>query len=274
LAPDNENIGFSCRPAEPKRANAPAWLAALAAVVVAVVAAPGFGESPRSPAEQALARPDPAQPPDAQAEPTRPEPLLPNGPWGPSDTGVACGPRPPLRNEYFDQWHLSASWLTGYIGINLGPKTWVPFSMMPELFRLNMVMWPPRPGWLLGGSGEWLLELDTIPVVDGPARVVIGGSSIGRYNFLTHKERRWVCYFQFGEGVMYTDAVRRHAGVLSTGFEFILQTGVGMNIYLTDRWAFTAEWMAYHFSNGGIVKPNVSVNMMGGLFGLTYHFGR
>jgi hypothetical protein len=43
---------------------------------------------------------------------------------------------------------------------------------------------------------------------------------------------------------------------------------------LNRRLALTTEWMFYHLSNGGIQKPNISLNQMGGLIGLTYYLDR
>src|SRR5689334_2357919 len=44
------------------------------------------------------------------------------------------------------QW--SVSYLTGYYGCNLGPVP-APFSMLPEIVRLNRVIDDPRPERLL-----------------------------------------------------------------------------------------------------------------------------
>ncbi len=177
------------------------------------------------------------------------------------------------RDDFYHPWSWSVTYLTGYVGIILGPLD-TPFSMVPEIVRLNCVWTSPHPNRILRGSWEGILELDTMPVVNGPASIVIGGSLLLRYNYATHTCHRLVPYFQIGGGGMYTDAYLHRSPVLSSGFEFIVQAGVGANLFLTRRLALTAEWDYYHFSNGGIVLPNVSVNTMGGLVGFTYYFGR
>jgi Lipid A 3-O-deacylase (PagL) len=169
------------------------------------------------------------------------------------------------------QW--SVSYLTGYYGCNLGPAP-VPFSMLPEIVRINRVINDPRPDRLLRGSFESILQIDTLPVVHGQASIVIGASCLLRYNFHTDRCSRLVCYLQTGGGGMYTDAYLHHSMVLSSGFEFIINWGGGLNFLLTDRLALMAEWSYLHFSNGGMVLPNISVNQIGVLVGLTYYFGR
>ena len=169
------------------------------------------------------------------------------------------------------QW--SVTYLSGFSGINLGPAP-VPFSMLPEIVRLNRVYNDPRPNRILKGSFEWVFELDALPVVNGPASIVIGGSALLRYNFRTHKCKRLIMYGQIGGGGTYTDAYLYHRGVLSTGFEFIINAGGGWNYFLTDRLALTIEWSYYHLSNSGIALPNIGVNEIGGLIGFTYFFRR
>ena len=169
------------------------------------------------------------------------------------------------------QW--SVSYMTGYYGINLGPAP-VPFSMLPELVRFNRVYNDWRPNKLLRGTFEWVFELDTLPVVNGPASIVIGGSALLRYNYYTPRIRQLVFYTQMGGGGMYTDAYLFRRMVLTTGFEFIINFGAGANYFITDRLALTAEWSYVHFSNGGMALPNIGINQMGGLIGLTYYFKR
>lgn len=190
------------------------------------------------------------------------------------DAGTDQWRQSSTRDSVYHPWSWSVSYLSGYLGLNLGPRTAVPFDMVPQILRLNCIWNSPRPNRLFKGSFEGIIELDTMPVVRGPADIVIGGSLLLRYNYQTHKDRRWVLYLQGGGGGMYTDAYLHGSPVLTTGFEFIVQWGAGMNIFLNRRLALTTEFSFFHFSNGGIVLPNISVNQAGFLIGLTYYFGR
>lgn len=178
------------------------------------------------------------------------------------------------RDDIWRRGQWSVSNLVGCTVANLGPRTEVPFTMVVNLARINCVWNPPRPNRFLRGSFEGILELDTMPVVNGPASIVIGGSLLSRYNYATHNLRKIGLYFQWGGGGMYTDAYLKGSPVLSSGFEFIIQWGLGARWMLSKTWAWNTECNFYHFSNSGIVGPNVSVNEVAIVSGLTYYFGR
>ncbi len=232
-------------------------------------------ESPLTPGERALFPIEPNEPesPPVNSEPPAERHLLEAAqmPHAEFDFGEHNIARP--QNDVYHRGQWGVSYLTGFYGINLGPAP-IPFSMLPEMVRFHRVFNDPRPDRLLRGSFEWIFELDTLPVVNGPASIVIGGSFLVRYNFRTDTMKRLVFYGQMGGGGMFTDAYMYRSMVLSTGFEFIIHWGIGFNYFLTDRLALTAEWSYLHFSNGGILLPNIGVNQMGGLIGLTYYFKR
>jgi len=178
------------------------------------------------------------------------------------------------RDDIFSRGQWSLTYLTGYLGINLGPLFDIPFEMLPQLVRLNCMWNRPWPNRFMRGSWEGIAEVTCLPVTNGPATIVIGGSLMLRYNFGTWKNRRWNPYFQMGGGGSYTDEWLYNSPLLSSGFEFILQNAIGINVRLSDRLSLNGEWAYIHLSNGGIVMPNISVNQIGGLVGLTYYFGR
>src|SRR5262249_6907403 len=157
---------------------------------------------------------------------------------------------------------------------NCGRSGNTPFGMVLALVRLNCVWTPPRPDRFIRGSFEGVAELDVMPVVNGPASIVVGGSLLLRYNFATCNLRRLGLYFQYGNGGMYTDAYLHGSPVLSSGFEFIIPMGLCTRLMLSKAWALNTECNFYHSSNNNIVPPNVSVNEIGIASGLTYYFGR
>jgi len=59
---------------------------------------------------------------------------------------------------------------------------------------------------------------------------------------------------------------------LSGTFEFNLELGGGVQWFLTDNVALTAEGRYVHWSCAGIHKPNLDLNGVTGLLGLTYFF--
>lgn len=179
------------------------------------------------------------------------------------------------QRDVFQRGQWSASFMSGYAVANLGPRRDIPFRFVPLLTRLNCVWNSPHPQRrILRGSFEGVAEIDTMPVVQGDARIVVGGSLFLRYNFLTFDDRRWVPYWQMGGGGMYTDAYLFGSRLLGTGFNFIIQWGAGVNIALSPSWSANLECVYYHFSNSGIASPNLGVNQIVPMLGLTYYFGR
>lgn len=247
--------------------------ATIAAILAATFSPLGRAGEP-SPSEKLLLQPysrqnTPETPVPAESAPQERRPLM-------EDAVLECAsiwPEGSPRNDLYHRGQWSVSYLTGYSGLSLGPAH-IPFSMLPEIVRFNRVFNEARPDKILRGNFEWIFEVDTLPVVNGPASIVIGGSFMGRYNYLNRRFKRLVLYGQLGGGGMYTDAYLHKSPVLSSGFEFIINYGNGFNFFITKRLALTVEANFLHFSNGGMVPPNVSVNEVGVLAGFTYFFNR
>jgi hypothetical protein len=148
-----------------------------------------------------------------------------------------------------------------------------PTSMVPEIVRLGM-MWNDsnacKDRWR--GSFEGILELDCLPVVEGPGSIIVGGSLLLRYNW-GWRTKRFIPYTQLGGGGMYTDAWMFPGSPTGSGFNFILQLGAGGHYFLNNSWALTTEVTYFHMSNAGIAG-DLGYNIVGGLFGITHYFGR
>jgi hypothetical protein len=59
---------------------------------------------------------------------------------------------------------------------------------------------------------------------------------------------------------------------LSGTFEFNLQGGVGVQWFLKDKIAISLEARYIHLSCASITKPNLGLNGVSGMLGLTYFF--
>ena len=57
-------------------------------------------------------------------------------------------------------------------------------------------------------------------------------------------------------------------------FEFKLQIGAGVHWFVRDNLALTGEVKYMHMSCAGIDKPNLGLNDVIGLIGLTWFFGK
>ena len=88
-----------------------------------------------------------------------------------------------------------------------------------------------------------------------------------RYDFATGS--LVVPFFDVGAGVTATSI---GAPDLSNTFEFNLQAAVGTHVFLRDSLALTFEARYLHLSCAGISHPNLGVNGVLGMVGLTFLF--
>ncbi|MDT7043530.1 acyloxyacyl hydrolase [Candidatus Nitronereus thalassa] len=96
-----------------------------------------------------------------------------------------------------------------------------------------------------------------------------GFSIVGRYNFLAFG--RLMPYWDFGMGVSWTDLAPR-IPEQSTPFEFLLETGPGLQYFLTQNFALTGALRLHHISNANIGSRNTGINAVLGLLGVSYYF--
>ncbi len=148
-------------------------------------------------------------------------------------------------------------------------------NFLMENVRLSCVVRgsnPDRP--LLRGSTEIALEVHTMPIIKGPGTIVVGANMFARYNFFYSPWKRLVFYCQAGGGEMYSDSYLHPPTHLVSAFNFIIHFAGGCHYFVSPRLSLDVESDFYHYSNGGIVLPNVSINGTNAFFGLTYYFGR
>jgi hypothetical protein len=163
--------------------------------------------------------------------------------------------------EYVTSWWPSITHVPG-----------APTSFVPEIVRLGM-MWNDsnacKDRWR--GSFEGIIEMDCLPIVEGPGNIIIGGSLLLRYNW-GWRTKRFVPYFQLGGGGMYTDAYLFPNSPTGTGFNFILQLGAGGHYFVNNTWAMTTEVTYFHMSNAGM-GGDLGYNVAMLTLGITHYFG-
>ncbi|MGA2404270.1 MAG: acyloxyacyl hydrolase [Syntrophobacteraceae bacterium] len=115
------------------------------------------------------------------------------------------------------------------------------------------------------GNWEVLGELFGGYQLNPGRATVVGLTPFIRYNFVTHS--RWVPFVEAGAGVTYTDIGRPDQ---RTSFEFNLQPGIGLHYFMCRDLAVTLQSRVLHLSNAGIETPNLGVNTVAFLLGLTW----
>jgi len=133
-------------------------------------------------------------------------------------------------------------------------------------------MWGPVLGkdhWYRGNF-EWRVEvfggMQYHPNVNTDGWL-IGLTPHLRYNFATGT--RWIPFLDAGAGVTATGIAHPDLGGT---FEFNLQPAIGMQWFVRDNLALTGEVKYMHLSCAGIDKPNLGVNEVIGMIGLTWFF--
>ncbi|MGH7967284.1 MAG: acyloxyacyl hydrolase [Limisphaerales bacterium] len=132
-------------------------------------------------------------------------------------------------------------------------------------------------GHMLGpvqGDGHWYrgnweirAELFTGAQFSPNKEWLVGLTPHLRYNFATGT--RWVPFADIGAGVTATGIGPPD---LSGTFEFNLQGGGGVQWFLSERIALSAEVRYVHWSCAGIHQPNLGLNGVTGLLGVSWFF--
>jgi len=117
------------------------------------------------------------------------------------------------------------------------------------------------------GNFEFRLELFTGAQFSPETDWFVGLTPHLRYNLATGT--RFIPFADVGAGVTATGIGPPD---LSGTFEFNLQGGGGIHWFLKDNLALTLEARYVHWSCAGITKPNVGLNGVTGMLGVTFFF--
>ena len=132
-------------------------------------------------------------------------------------------------------------------------------------------------GWMLGtvwgedqwyrGNWEFRAEVFTGAQFSPTTESLVGLTPHLRYNVATGT--RWIPFIDIGAGVSATSI---GAPDLSGTFEFNLQTAAGVHWFIRDHLALDIQARYLHLSCAGLHTPNLGVNNVGGLVGITCFF--
>lgn len=117
------------------------------------------------------------------------------------------------------------------------------------------------------GNPEFSLELFSGAQFEPDTRWFVGLTPHLRYNFATGT--RWIPFADIGAGVTATSIGPPD---LSGTFEFNLQAGTGVQYFLKDNLALSLEARYVHWSCAGLHQPNLGLNGVTGLLGVTFFF--
>lgn len=165
----------------------------------------------------------------------------------PAETGVG-GQRTQIRAIHFSP-NFKYN-LTGLMGKSIyrGALYWVI-----EVGAVVTTVDPERNGQIVDQSPTFMIGLV-------PAQL--------EYKFL-NSNRSWAPFMFAGVGAAWGDFFQGSAEI-STAFEFILQTGAGVEYFFANGTAVNFNYRFWHLSNSNVKTPNVGINAHVFSFGYSF----
>lgn len=144
-------------------------------------------------------------------------------------------------------------------------------SAVYALPRIGMVVTPEVGSRFYRGNLEVLLEPLYARYYKPFYANAAGGSVLVKYNFLAFG--RWMPYWDLGLGILWTDLAPR-IPEQSTQLNFVLESGPGVQYFVTDRVALTLGVRFHHISNAGLGDRNRGLNSTLGYIGVSFFLPR
>lgn len=123
-----------------------------------------------------------------------------------------------------------------------------------------------RGHWYQGNT-ELRLEIFTGAQFSPDSQWLVGFAPHLRYDFATGT--RWIPFIDAGAGVTGTGI---GSPDLSGTFEFNLQAGFGIQWFVRNNVALGLDAHYLHLSCAGLRRPNLGLNGVAGMLGITYFF--
>ena len=123
--------------------------------------------------------------------------------------------------------------------------------------RIGMVLTDPLGSGWYQGNIELLVEPVYARFTKPFAADGAGASFVVKYNFLSFG--RWMPFWDAGAGIFWTNLAPR-ISEQSTQFEFGLETGPGVQYFVTDRLTWTMGVRLHHISNANLGERNTGIN--------------
>lgn len=133
--------------------------------------------------------------------------------------------------------------------------------------RAGMIVTEPlgRNWWQ--GNVELMIEPVVARFTKPFAAEAVGGSFVLKYNLLSFG--RWMPFWDVGAGIVWTNLAPR-IPEQSTQFEFVLETGPGLQYFVTDRITWMMGVRLHHISNSNLGDRNTGINGVLPYIGLSF----
>ena len=137
--------------------------------------------------------------------------------------------------------------------------------------RIGMVITDQLGAGYLTGNVAVILEPFYASYFQPFGASAAGGALVVKYNFLSFG--RWMPYWDMGAGMLWTDLAPRIAEE-STPFNFLFETGPGLQYFALERTAVTVGTRFQHISNADTGKRNGGLDAILTYVGVSFFFSR
>lgn len=135
--------------------------------------------------------------------------------------------------------------------------------------RIGMVITDQLGAGYLTGNVSVMLEPFYASYFQPFGASAAGGALVVKYNFLSFGQ--WVPYWDMGAGMLWTDLAPRIAEA-STPFNFVLETGPGLQYFALERTAVTVGTRFHHISNADTGRRNGALDAILTYVGVSFFF--
>ncbi|WP_447979959.1 acyloxyacyl hydrolase [Candidatus Nitrospira bockiana] len=137
--------------------------------------------------------------------------------------------------------------------------------------RFGIVLTDPFEAGRLTGNLQLIAEPFFARFTRPFSAEAAGGALILKYNLLSFG--RWMPFWEVGAGLLWTNLAPR-IPEQSIPFNFVLETGPGVQYFITTTVSVTAGVRFHHISNAGIGDRNRGLNGVLPYAGFSVFFGR
>lgn len=137
--------------------------------------------------------------------------------------------------------------------------------------RIGMVVTDEIPAGLLTGNLEVLAEPVFAHFTQPFPAESAGGTLVFKYNLLSFG--RWMPFWDVGTGMLWTNLAPR-IRELSTPLNFVVETGPGVQYFMTEQTTLTIGVRYNHISNADTGERNIGLNAILPYAGLSWFLTR
>lgn len=137
--------------------------------------------------------------------------------------------------------------------------------------RIGMVMTDEIQAGLLTGNLEVLVEPFFAQFTHPFSAEAAGGTLVFKYNLLSFG--RWMPFWDVGAGMLWTNLAPR-IRELSTPLNFVIETGPGIQYFITEQTTLTIGVRYNHISNADTGERNIGLNAVLPYAGLAWFLPR